>query len=115
MEDSVSVDDNGGELHYIDDNGQVIAGVAQYVGDVGGCTCGGIEFYAVQFLHGDDQFYECVGGTVLWCEEVESVCTDGVELGIFCVAGDMLYIGDKSAAGAVDNNAQRAYCGIDRT
>ena len=57
MEDCLSVDDNGGELHCTDDNGQVIAGVAQYVGDVGGCTCGGIEFYAVQFLHGDDQFY----------------------------------------------------------
>ena len=109
MEDSVSIDDNGGELHCIDDNGQVIAGVAQYVGDVGGCTCGGIEFYAVQFLYGDDQFYECAGGAVFRSEQKISMCADDVELGIFCVAGDMLYFIDKSAAGAVDNIAQRAF------
>ena len=54
MENCLSVNDNGGELHCIDDNRQVIAGVAQYTGDVSGGTCGRIEFYAVQFLHGND-------------------------------------------------------------
>ena len=54
MEDCLSVNDNGSELHCTDDNGQVIAGVAQYVGDVGGGTCGGIELHIIQFLHGND-------------------------------------------------------------